>query len=659
MACYKSHKIYEVFQDIVDNKLVLPNFQRGFVWGVDEQRRLLASVLVNLNYGAALTIEGERGKFDVRAIGCNSYLDSDELKPSVNYLLDGQQRITTIYSAFNISWTKDNFDSIFSKLQYIWFLKLQRPYIDTDDNNEQIVDDKDAQIDAFCEKKDIEEDVFGFEHLNFYEKNILEINSDVMENYIKKENVKTQEKHKFYYGALASNSNVSDIIDYCIHNKCIPFFWLMQKNEKFDKYIKKILGEIAVQRTEEIIEVFKYSPSKRRVDIFRAIMPMDDEEYLQLAEELDKEKYTQDSLEQTYAHKIRTTIKDDWTLSVLNFINQLRSREIHFLELENSEFDRAINIFSTLNEGGTPLGLFDLVVARTALINDKNEKKDTIEDVFKREISIPIAIKKEDNEISKFIPSSMKFISKDLVEKAVAEQLFTTNIIGCNTKYEFDANFELLLQLKKGKYNPKDILNRKYKSEDVRNYFNISVKGFLRTMTFLHYYIGIDQFKNVQYTKMILPITLCLMQNKVWNSPYLLKKIEGWYWYTIFSGGYKPGHDLGHRCFTDIFNLAVLLGLLSKEQVKLGNSYEHCIERMNSVNKEECLVMNASEYSDYTTFNISQKINKKLEESLKQMCKRAEYDEKIIFVAKDSKWKFDDLKNNVCSYIRECLGVEE
>lgn len=40
--------IKELFEDVKSLKIVLPDFQRDFVWEIDKQKKLLASTLVNL-----------------------------------------------------------------------------------------------------------------------------------------------------------------------------------------------------------------------------------------------------------------------------------------------------------------------------------------------------------------------------------------------------------------------------------------------------------------------------------------------------------------------------------------------------------------------------------------------------------------------------------
>jgi len=53
-----------------NKEFVLPNFQRDYVWPVENQKKLIATFLVNLPTGNFLTLEGESGDFVAREV-CN------------------------------------------------------------------------------------------------------------------------------------------------------------------------------------------------------------------------------------------------------------------------------------------------------------------------------------------------------------------------------------------------------------------------------------------------------------------------------------------------------------------------------------------------------------------------------------------------------------
>jgi len=78
-------------------EIVLPQFQRNFVWGIDDIEDLLKSLLKGYFIGNFLLLRVDKDNipFSIRAIaGLN--LESEELKPEF-MILDGQQRITALY----------------------------------------------------------------------------------------------------------------------------------------------------------------------------------------------------------------------------------------------------------------------------------------------------------------------------------------------------------------------------------------------------------------------------------------------------------------------------------------------------------------------------------------------------------------------------------
>ncbi|MHC5354975.1 DUF262 domain-containing protein [Myroides sp. LJL115] len=114
--------------------LVLPDFQRKFVWNTEQQKLLLASFLVDLPIGNFLLLKGEKNEFSARQIGYQS-----NIIPTADcyYLLDGQQRLSTLYNIFNNTlenvsdtFTKDELNTrytdLYPNLRNRWYLDLSK-----------------------------------------------------------------------------------------------------------------------------------------------------------------------------------------------------------------------------------------------------------------------------------------------------------------------------------------------------------------------------------------------------------------------------------------------------------------------------------------------------------------------------------------------------
>jgi len=95
-----NENLLSLIDDARTGKIVLPQFQRNFVWSRDDITALLVSILEGHFIGSFLLLRTDREEvpFAVRALqGVN--LHDDQLKPE-KMILDGQQRMTSLHYAF-------------------------------------------------------------------------------------------------------------------------------------------------------------------------------------------------------------------------------------------------------------------------------------------------------------------------------------------------------------------------------------------------------------------------------------------------------------------------------------------------------------------------------------------------------------------------------
>lgn len=90
--------LVEIVKQIEKKEILLPDFQRGFVWNDEEmQKKLLASVLAKMPLGSILMLKGEADSYGCKQIGSKAREDVSQLgKKEVKLLLDGQQRVTVL-----------------------------------------------------------------------------------------------------------------------------------------------------------------------------------------------------------------------------------------------------------------------------------------------------------------------------------------------------------------------------------------------------------------------------------------------------------------------------------------------------------------------------------------------------------------------------------
>ena len=129
-----SKKYTDLITEIQKGQIKIPKFQRDCVWSIDKTAKLLDSILKGYPIGTFILWETNERLNDIKNIG-NLQLPAipDDIK--VQYVLDGQQRITSLYAAFlGASIQKEgekkitDYGSIFVDLEG-----------DIDNNDEQII----------------------------------------------------------------------------------------------------------------------------------------------------------------------------------------------------------------------------------------------------------------------------------------------------------------------------------------------------------------------------------------------------------------------------------------------------------------------------------------------------------------------------------------
>jgi hypothetical protein len=102
-----AQKIDRLIQRIDQGDIRIPAFQRGYVWKQNQVIELLESIVANYPIGSILMWNTkERLKF-TRNIG-GYVIPETKLEYPLNYVLDGQQRLSSIYGVFSESATQDS-----------------------------------------------------------------------------------------------------------------------------------------------------------------------------------------------------------------------------------------------------------------------------------------------------------------------------------------------------------------------------------------------------------------------------------------------------------------------------------------------------------------------------------------------------------------------
>src|SRR5436305_7017083 len=88
----------DLLREIHRGEIQLPDFQRGWVWDDDHIRSLIASVSMSYPIGAVMLLQtgGEGAQFQPRPV---EGMSTDPDKKADRLILDGQQRMTSLYLA--------------------------------------------------------------------------------------------------------------------------------------------------------------------------------------------------------------------------------------------------------------------------------------------------------------------------------------------------------------------------------------------------------------------------------------------------------------------------------------------------------------------------------------------------------------------------------
>jgi len=124
-----SPKIDKLINRIEEGDIKIPAFQRGFVWKQDQVIKLLDSIYNEYPIGSILLWNSIVRLKSTRNIGGFLLAEREPLYP-VNYVLDGQQRLSSIYAVFGKDKNEDPNNN-----QYKIDTQIFDIYFDLDDND--------------------------------------------------------------------------------------------------------------------------------------------------------------------------------------------------------------------------------------------------------------------------------------------------------------------------------------------------------------------------------------------------------------------------------------------------------------------------------------------------------------------------------------------
>ena len=124
----------QILDSVESGKIQLPDFQRGWIWDDDRIRALLASISRGFPIGAVMTLEAG-GDISLKSRLIEGATGSTRNVPDA-YLLDGQQRLTSLYQALRHPGAVDTSDSRRRRIKRWYYIDMQAaldPRVDRED----------------------------------------------------------------------------------------------------------------------------------------------------------------------------------------------------------------------------------------------------------------------------------------------------------------------------------------------------------------------------------------------------------------------------------------------------------------------------------------------------------------------------------------------
>ena len=469
-------------------QVLLPNFQRSYVWKPEDHKSLAASILLGIPCGSLLLVTGKNTDFATRKVGL-IHSESSNTEFNCDFLLDGQQRASTIRSIFSDTFKGDwkvAWGETFSALKNRWSVRI----VPSDDDP----------------------DLFGYWALRF---GGLQPEPDLIADALVQHNIyKTKGFESWFHPAfqpkLGKKERHLAIAVGAAADGLVPLWEVTESGTADDGPIKVALQRTADDRREELFASYKdgtLDPAEFS-DLLRA-----GETWLDLTED-----------------KVRDRLGDrraEWIQKVLKVITDPNDFRLGTIELTQDELPKAIAIFEAINRGGPPLTPFDLVTARYARGQSATSLPEMIQDcIDKYDDAVPEALSGTTDR--KWSATGGVALVDDALTTAFKSQFLQVLVmlrhIAADPNVEFSVD-----DIKAQK-----VLN--LSAAEIDAGWEDATIAVLAAWRFLQIRCGVKDEGSLRNKLLILPIAMALRGAEVPKSTY--NKVEYWYWTSVLSDTY-------------------------------------------------------------------------------------------------------------------------
>ena len=582
--------LQEIIGDIEKNKILLPDFQRKFVWTEEErQKKIVASVLTKMPIGSVLLLESDPTDYSSKIIGCKT-INNDRTNKNVEFLLDGQQRITVLTNVFS-NVIHNNCervsDLVSPTLKRRFFLRIPK-----------------------WKKCREEMDLFGVRNLNFTYKSPDTTDPDFLSGDI----FPFITCVAFNAGDVSPINPKNDLStaldDFCFNHEegyLLPLFLMSPSCEENSSQVKLRLNtirkNISEKIKEEIQDHFATLRDETEKRVFISEIFTDDQKS---CEEVQRDN--------TLLDKKLFERAEVWDEELKEYLDScVKNVSLNKIVVSSEKRARAIDIYENLNIGGVCLNIFDLIMAKVAKV-DNTPYYDRLTQCIKSEkeyprIVIPVDILScmkynknvEDNGITKSVEADMmedKFYNASINTKCYNEEkneisqkyidafLNTLSLYSYNKNYKSsDYKVDLIKRAKILDISPKDIHENTEKI----------CTALDRALMFFQTRCGIRNISELNYSLMISLVATVFTNDKWYNDSKVHQKLEAWYWCSLFSGRYD--RDQNTVFIQDMQSVTdMLLNTGSTEWIKRNIDY---ILNAQNFSDEKLLLMEKTQEERY------------------------------------------------------------
>ena len=397
MEKHQSRKLKDLYTQMEKTNVVLPNFQRGYVWNVEQQLKLIASMIVKIPIGSTLHLKSNSDSYAARALCERARVIPSKAQADCEFVLDGQQRLSTLKNAFYNVYSSDArqwetvFDNLFSSLKIRWFLDFS-----------------------------MEENPLGFNNLHFDKELIETAEPRLIQPYLKYKKIFKKDKGLWFHPAFRpTDSNGADIVGAnqkkltiakeMANAGLVPLYEIYLGSSGIHCDVLRLLAKIKLEELNAKIKDFREQEHvKEYAEFLIAIFhPIESEieDLLKSSRDEDNEYYR--FLEEEEEKKLLDQLQETWLSEVTTYLNALIDIEIPIIALDQKEAARASAIFEEINKQGTELSIFDLVVAKVA--NTENTEDSLTDKILKLLVNDKIALNEEElnDKDKKWLPLNM------------------------------------------------------------------------------------------------------------------------------------------------------------------------------------------------------------------------------------------------------------